>query len=492
MVLALLVSIAVGNASGAIGYSGAPGRGTCNDCHSGGTPPTVTFSGPQTIAAGATASYSITVTGGNKVGVDVSSSDMYSTLNALSANAGVSFGELHHVSPQPSGSTFQFSLSASSFVSTVTLYAAGNAVNGDGNTSGDRAATATYAITVTPGSGMDPPLIVTPAASSDSPVTGRSTTVTVGAMDDGGEANLSYTWSATGPGPVTFTPNGSNAAKMATATFATAGSYMITCTVRDGTNKTATSSFPVTVAATFSALYLTPYSVQVPLNGMQQFTAVAKDQFGVSISPQPAVDYSVPIGGGTISATGLLHAQGGAGGDFIVQAVAGSISTASTFSVGQPLMGSGDTTPPSVTLTAPQSGQPLALGLALEAVATDDVGVDHVLFTVADIPIAIASAAPWRTTYASVASGLPTGEQLLAAVAFDLAGNQTKSSSVVVIVPGAAAPDAGAVPDAGTPDGGTTSPMAGSCGCTSTDALAAVLALLVLLRPRRALSPPAS
>jgi hypothetical protein len=481
MVPGLLVLVAVGNASGAIGYSGAPGAGTCNDCHSGGTPPTVTFSGPQTIAAGATGNYSVTVTGGNKVGVDVSVSDKFSTLNALSANLGVGFGELHHVSPQPSGSTFQFSVSASSFVSTLTLYAAGNAVNGDGNTGGDRAATATYAITVTPGSGMDPPVVVTPAASSDSPVTGRSTTVTVGAMDDGGEANLAYTWSATGPGPVAFTPNGSNAAKTATATFAAAGSYMITCTVRDGTNKTATSAFPLTVSSTFSALYLTPFAIQVPVNGTQQFTAVAKDQFGVSISPQPAVDYSVPVGGGTIDATGLLHAQAGIGGDFIVQAVAGSISTAATFSVGRALMSTGDTTPPSVTLTAPQSGQPLAIGLQLEAVATDDTGVDHVTFTVADIPIAVATAAPWQATYAAVVSGLPAGKQALCAVAFDLAGNQTKSSSVVVDVTASAPPDAGR-----SPDGGTTGSTGGGCGCAGAPDLGALLCVLAVLKRRRA------
>jgi hypothetical protein len=41
--------------------------------------------------------------------------------------------------------------------------------------------------------------------------------------DDGGEANLRYTWTSGGPAPVTFSANGSNAAKNVTATFSKAG-----------------------------------------------------------------------------------------------------------------------------------------------------------------------------------------------------------------------------------------------------------------------------
>ena len=53
--------------------------------------------------------------------------------------------------------------------------------------------------------------------------------------DDAGEANLTYTWATSGtpPAPVTFSANGSNAAKNTTATFSKAGSYTLQVTVAD-------------------------------------------------------------------------------------------------------------------------------------------------------------------------------------------------------------------------------------------------------------------
>ncbi len=71
-----------------------------------GTAPTISFSGPTTLAAGATATYTVTVTGGTRVGVNIASSDTFSALNAMGSNLDVAFGELHHTSPQPSGTAF--------------------------------------------------------------------------------------------------------------------------------------------------------------------------------------------------------------------------------------------------------------------------------------------------------------------------------------------------------------------------------------------------
>ena len=47
LVTLLVSGLAYANASGAIGYSGAPGTGSCNDCHSGGPMPSITLSGPD-------------------------------------------------------------------------------------------------------------------------------------------------------------------------------------------------------------------------------------------------------------------------------------------------------------------------------------------------------------------------------------------------------------------------------------------------------------
>src|SRR5207237_416186 len=72
---------AFANASGAIGYSGAPGTGSCNDCHTGGPTPTISITGPDTLNAGATGMYSCTVTGNARVGVNIAVTEMLAALN---------------------------------------------------------------------------------------------------------------------------------------------------------------------------------------------------------------------------------------------------------------------------------------------------------------------------------------------------------------------------------------------------------------------------
>src|SRR5262249_39184207 len=63
------------------------------------------------------------------------------------------------------------------------------------------------------------PTVASPASANPSSVTGTSTNLSVLGADDGGEANLTYTWSLlSGPAPVFFSSNGSNASKNATAT----------------------------------------------------------------------------------------------------------------------------------------------------------------------------------------------------------------------------------------------------------------------------------
>ena len=66
-------------------------------------------------------------------------------------------------------------------------------------------------------------------------MTGTTTNLSVLGADDGGEANLTYTWTTTGnpPAVVTFGANGTNASKSTTATFAKAGSYSFQVTIKD-------------------------------------------------------------------------------------------------------------------------------------------------------------------------------------------------------------------------------------------------------------------
>src|SRR5262249_13576663 len=58
------------------------------------------------------------------------------------------------------------------------------------------------------------PPVAPPAVGSPNPVTGKTTNLSVLGADDGGAANLIYTWSlANGPAAVSFSANGSNAAQ---------------------------------------------------------------------------------------------------------------------------------------------------------------------------------------------------------------------------------------------------------------------------------------
>jgi uncharacterized repeat protein (TIGR01451 family) len=88
--------------------------------------------------------------------------------------------------------------------------------------------------------------------------------------------------------------------------------------------------------------------------------------------------------------------------------------------------------PPTVTLTAPAHGVPVAGMVEVKATATDDVGVVAVLFQVDGVDIGQADAsnpytASWDTTAA--ADGLHT----LTATAWDAAGNIAKSTTTVTV-----------------------------------------------------------
>ena len=92
-----------------------------------------------------------------------------------------------------------------------------------------------------------PPVISVAAASSNlAPVAGASTTLSVGATDDGGAGNLTYTWSHTGPA-LSYSQNASNAASSTQVTFSAIGTYTFTCTVQDAGGLTNTSQVLVLV-----------------------------------------------------------------------------------------------------------------------------------------------------------------------------------------------------------------------------------------------------
>ncbi|HVY39038.1 MAG TPA: malectin domain-containing carbohydrate-binding protein [Polyangia bacterium] len=181
-------------------------------------------------------------------------------------------------------------------------------------------------IEIVPAAPNAAPTIATAASANPNPVTGATTALSVLGADDGGEANLTYTWAATGspPAAVTFSANGTNAAKNATATFTKAGTYTLQVTVADRGNQTVTSAVTVTVNQTLTSIVVSPASATVAPSGTQQFTASARDQFGTALVAQPSLTWTVS-GGGTIGSGGLFTAGSSAGGPFTVTATSGSV-----------------------------------------------------------------------------------------------------------------------------------------------------------------------
>ncbi len=101
-----------------------------------------------------------------------------------------------------------------------------------------------------------PPTIASAATVSPAVVgASMSARVDVLAASAAGANNLVYRWTVTGaaPGAVAFLPNGSNAARMATARFSRAGTYLLRVIVTDPAGQSADSTVSVVVDETFTS-----------------------------------------------------------------------------------------------------------------------------------------------------------------------------------------------------------------------------------------------
>ena len=172
-----------------------------------------------------------------------------------------------------------------------------------------------------PAASLTPPTIAVPASATPAPVVGTLANVSVLGNDAAGASTLTYTWSATGPAPVTFSPNGTNAARNATAVFAAAGPYTLTATVTDQAGLSVQSAVAVTVNQTLTKIKITPATASLAPGKSQQFTATGTDQFGGAMGVTPIWTVS---GGGTMTSSGFFTAAI-AGGPYAAKAADGSI-----------------------------------------------------------------------------------------------------------------------------------------------------------------------
>ncbi|WP_455374899.1 c-type cytochrome [Kaarinaea lacus] len=149
--------------TGIVQHSGNPninGGSTCTLCHSGGTAPTLQLSGPTSVEAGSSNTFTLTMSGGqeNLAGFNISAGQ--GSLTASLSGIGVESGELKHTQAFNVGSAgglWNFSFTAPATTGQVTLYAAGVSANGDSQMTGDGVATTTFVVEVTPAQSLLPP-----------------------------------------------------------------------------------------------------------------------------------------------------------------------------------------------------------------------------------------------------------------------------------------------------------------------------------------------
>ena len=256
------------------------------------------------------------------------------------------------------------------------------------------------------------PTIATHVAANPNPVTGTTTNLTVLGADDGGEPNLTYTWTLTSQ-PASSNPqlsdNGDNAAKNITATFDTAGSYAFLVTIDDGTNQV-TDSVTVVVNQTLTSIDVSPTSAALNENQTQQFTAVAKDQFGDPMSTQPSFTWSETSGVGSIDSSGLYTAPYGTG-SATIQAAVGGVSNTATITI--------TNAPPTIATHASATPSPVTgLTTVLSVLGADDGGENNLTYS-----WSVTSQPPSSNPQFNASNGSNAGKNTT--VTFDTAGTYT-------------------------------------------------------------------
>jgi autotransporter-associated beta strand protein len=174
----------------------------------------------------------------------------------------------------------------------------------------------------------DSPVVATPATGVLS-TSRTSIALSVLGNDDGGEANLTYSWAATLVSTSTsvdnFSVNDSNAAKDTVFTCDAAGTYKFVVTATDSTGLSTVDVVYVVVDPMLTSLQIGS-STSATLNaaGTLQFTALGYDQFGDTISNLPTLTWTATEG--SVDSAGLYTAPN-VSATAVVSAEYGTISS---------------------------------------------------------------------------------------------------------------------------------------------------------------------
>ncbi|HZZ26911.1 MAG TPA: LamG-like jellyroll fold domain-containing protein, partial [Pirellulales bacterium] len=184
------------------------------------------------------------------------------------------------------------------------------------------------------------PAVVVPATVA--PLTSTTAALSVLGSDvTAGESALTYTWATTGmpPTAVTFSANGTNAAKNTTVTFAKAGIYAIQVTIINPVaGLSVASSVTVTVEQVATSFVILPSSITVAASATEPFVASTLDQFGNPMSAAPAVTWSIVSGAGGINPAGVYSAPASAGSATVRGTFSGGATSDATITVVTPVV----------------------------------------------------------------------------------------------------------------------------------------------------------
>ncbi len=202
-------SSATANQPGPPGYTGKPnpqypGGDGCGRCHSGGPTPQVALTGPDTVAVGALANYSLRVSASGGTLRCMVSATAGVDLTPTSGTLVKSFDEL--TPSTGAGGTCSFQLKAAA-AGNITIYYAGASTNGNG-TGGDGFAKATKVVTVTGGTPRPDagPPIVDAGSPPDGAAPPRVDGGTAGPSVDGGGVLPDGAVAPGGQSPASLTP----------------------------------------------------------------------------------------------------------------------------------------------------------------------------------------------------------------------------------------------------------------------------------------------
>jgi subtilisin family serine protease len=280
-----------------------------------------------------------------------------------------------------------------------------------------------------------PPDTTAPAVALTSPAASGTVNgvypLAVNASDNVSVVAVQFKLDGVSVGEVTATPFSLNWDSTATAN----GAHALVAVARDAAGNQAEASVSITVAndTTAPAVTMTSPADAAIVTGSISLNATASDNVGVA-GVQFTVD-GVNVGTERAAAPYEMswNSTTVANGLHVIAAVARDAAGNSRIAASVGVTVNNDTTAPAVAITSPAASATVAGSIALDATATDNVGVVGVQFTLDGVNIGVEhTAPPYALTWNSAT--VANGTHVIGAIARDAAGNTQTAGSVTITV----------------------------------------------------------